>query len=840
MFKLSTGITALLLIVSTVQCSQKNSTSPSSAPTEKKPDLANHTEAVPTQVPPAAVEPTSVDSALLKKIEEKVPENPFLIKMEKSFWLGKKIWVTLGVERSSVTGLAMSVVGYIPAEIEKVGMQLVLKRQNYGLYGGSTLAPELPLNSYPIISETEKEILVDLSQPQTSYGMSAMGFVLERDSRSEIETRLAYVKNIEIKNNTLSFNTVLTGRSPVALFESEDGSIESETMQDPYLISLTLRQDWIIEESDPNFKPVPSSRVRQGFFLENPFVENKSKTLEIKQFVSHIDFTKPFTWTLSHNTPENYKEAVTEGILAWNKTMAQEFLEVDLGKEGDAFTDPQRSNMVWDDNLAIGMAFANWRSNPYTGQILQAQVYMSGKMWAENAKDVFKLRKIEENIRNLYKKQAPVEKPVNPPEPDAPIMAQGSIKEIEKEIQSLRLELKQKFNQTKISSRSRRFTIGFNGSHAIEAAQSKNYCFKTNEHITEMLSVLKNMEFDLGKIAYDQSPHQGEPIHYTSSLPQEFHSPYVDKSITEQKFSENVVRAVVMHEIGHTLGLRHNFMASTQTSDKGRIQSASIMDYNDLVVDAQFDQPGDADTWILSQVYPVKNFQNVKPMRFCTDENVREKVTNCSMHDSGASTLDSHATQIETHLLLAHFYMSVGHPRAFRALRRAISSTLPLARDILTSTEAGTNMFGADFRTQQQRAFKFLNDYKNFMGLDFMGLPENLFRDAGVSVIVANANRSSSESELFKDVVLDLEKVLINEQKVDPENRSNTREADYGLELRRISLLALQKFQSPLAREAIKRSQTILMVRNEKSVEDEELLLNINKLFSEGYYQLEE
>src|SRR6185295_11346238 len=66
-----------------------------------------------------------------------------------------------------------------------------------------------------------------------------------------------------------------------------------------------------------------------------------------------------------------------------------------------------------------------------------------------------------------------------------------------------------------------------------------------------------------------------------------------------EEFVGQVMKEVVMHEVGHTLGLRHNFKASTWLSlkevneAKGKATVGSVMDYNSVNVSLPGQAQGD-------------------------------------------------------------------------------------------------------------------------------------------------------------------------------------------------------------------------------------------------------
>lgn len=74
-----------------------------------------------------------------------------------------------------------------------------------------------------------------------------------------------------------------------------------------------------------------------------------------------------------------------------------------------------------------------------------------------------------------------------------------------------------------------------------------------------------------------------------------------------EEFVGQIIKEIVTHEVGHTLGLRHNFKASSWksleqlNSEVGQAQSASVMDYNPINIAPEDWEQGD---WVTSVIGP--------------------------------------------------------------------------------------------------------------------------------------------------------------------------------------------------------------------------------------------
>ncbi len=304
--------------------------------------------------------------------------------------------------------------------------------------------------------------------------------------------------------------------------------------------------------------------------------------LEPKHIVRRWRTDRPLTFYISANTPQRYRAAIREGVLAWNTVFDGDFLRVADAPAGVQAGDPRYPLIQWiedEQGLGVGMS----QSHPITGEQLTALVTIR-EGWTQ-------LRS-----HNHF---------ATPEDPASAIPFQVN---------------------------------GF-----LPAVQC--------QHASD---------------GWDQR--------WIESTAQPLDGPTTDRLAALQ------LRSVVMHEVGHTLGLRHNFGGSLDNEIPRDIEqadlaaaiagtrpptaplpSSSVMDYLPPPDNIRMTRPGRYDLKAISWAYdnswgfdadvttaspdtsvnamPGPAWTYITDVHFCTDEAV-DAIADCAQRDSGQEPLD--------------------------------------------------------------------------------------------------------------------------------------------------------------------------------------------------------
>lgn len=256
----------------------------------------------------------------------------------------------------------------------------------------------------------------------------------------------------------------------------------------------------------------------------------------------------PIIFYVEKTVPIQYRQYVREGILEWNKAFEKigylNAIEVRQQTDTNEFKDldPADSRYNFFRWITSGQAFARGpsRADPRTGEILDADIVF------DDAFATFRLSEFEQYLRETVAHSLSPENPY-----------------LQKMQQEITLPEENTFHETDRQIQ------------AWLASRSKEKSCSEECNMGEgMLYEMSMASMYFGGLNQEEGEGEGKPKE--KAWPTEF----IGKAIKQ----------TVIHEVGHTLGLRHNFKASSwktlaemdAETDLSAPLAGSIMDYNPL------------------------------------------------------------------------------------------------------------------------------------------------------------------------------------------------------------------------------------------------------------------
>jgi hypothetical protein len=161
---------------------------------------------------------------------------------------------------------------------------------------------------------------------------------------------------------------------------------------------LTVRQSAQIR--DRQFGTNDEARVEIRYFIQPykglpfPKRENLAKTDRYVQFfesqaqlelntgrasgaIARFDIGSPIIFYYSANTPADYEKAVKDGILYWNRAFGKEIVQAKKAPEGVSAPDADHNVIQWVPWDNAGFAYADLLIDPRTGRSLHGQAYIT-------------------------------------------------------------------------------------------------------------------------------------------------------------------------------------------------------------------------------------------------------------------------------------------------------------------------------------------------------------------------------------------------------------------------------------------------------------------------------
>ena len=388
---------------------------------------------------------------------------------------------------------------------------------------------------------------------------------------------------------------------------------------------------------------------------------------------------EPIVFYLENTIPVRYRRWVRDGVLEWNKafekvgiTSAVEVYQQDAATNAHMDKDPEdaRYNFVMWTNAGMGFAIGPSRVDPRTGQILDADIVMDEGFitsWVNAWKKI-----IPEIAMQNFGPETFAWLAQNPDwDPRVRLAWPNEREQVMREV---------------AAEHARMMADATNGvPHALIGVGSEHSHGLPGDHMHPNLSCMASMTksldialFRLGPDLFtelaaqsttDDEEGEGEKsdakeVERGKRRPKSEAEPSDLLDGVPEWFIGPALKDVIMHEVGHTLGLRHNFKASSiytmkdinSEAIKGNAHTGSVMDYNPLNINMG-DGPiqgdytmvtiGPYDYWAIEYGYSFEN--DLKPilqkvsneqLPFGTDEDARGPDPHTRVFDFSANSLD--------------------------------------------------------------------------------------------------------------------------------------------------------------------------------------------------------
>jgi Met-zincin len=250
-------------------------------------------------------------------------------------------------------------------------------------------SPDLILDAFPIVQSSHfnampgsgSYLLIDPAAGTNRF--SALSDALAAGSAPvRLATELSFVQTFKRFDDGASFEQIITTYAQDPIGDPND--VENNEFRLAATLGVSLRQ--YFESKD--FKQV-ATPGRAHFFLSDP--ANVPDTGEITQTPVHWAFAQgkaPVKWLISPVLAQIQKDpafggadlvaAAKRGIESWNDVLGFPVFTAELDTKNTSFAEDRVNYLIVDPDISKGFAFADWRTNPNTGETRGASVYFGG------------------------------------------------------------------------------------------------------------------------------------------------------------------------------------------------------------------------------------------------------------------------------------------------------------------------------------------------------------------------------------------------------------------------------------------------------------------------------
>ncbi len=257
-----------------------------------------------------------------------------------------------------------------------------------GAKWSDVLDPQIVVEAYPLVTDfapfnalagASNYVLIDPAAGLNRFDVVADDFAASYQARFQVD--LSYLQRYRVTGDGVSYEQVFTGYTEVpgpGILGFDQPFRGSGTM------AISLRRysegaGFVASELPPDNHYFGSGNVQ--YVPNQPRVKRNVVKWNIKPGM------QPVPWRITRSierlkadprlTGIDVEGAIARGVTGWNDAFGFPVFTVVPTTAADSFGDDDKNFIVVDTNPGAGLAFANWRENPNTGEIRGASVYFS-------------------------------------------------------------------------------------------------------------------------------------------------------------------------------------------------------------------------------------------------------------------------------------------------------------------------------------------------------------------------------------------------------------------------------------------------------------------------------
>jgi hypothetical protein len=252
------------------------------------------------------------------------------------------------------------------------------------------------VQSFKIVAEDETSVTFDWGKglrsivAQTPYDVDAPRAAkdLTEPSVTSIPVTDSFVENVKVTEGNIELTQLSKIITPAAQIDKSLKVNFSSTEE-----TLTMNIQIRAYNLGPDFKKKEYDKTRRvGFFVTK--ISKPGLSQDITNLITKWDLSPakgPITVRISNAVPADYVQSVVEAVQYWNKVFGRDVLVAKPGVDPMAGPEDRSIMIRWLPWMDAGAAYAMGQSDPLTGEVLRAQVFMPAAFTKVGSADLVKL-----------------------------------------------------------------------------------------------------------------------------------------------------------------------------------------------------------------------------------------------------------------------------------------------------------------------------------------------------------------------------------------------------------------------------------------------------------------